>query len=40
MRKLLVLLLAVTMGCGVAAGVTINHASALADDARNAYYGY
>ena len=37
MRKLLVFLLAVTIGCGVAAGVTINRASALADDARNGY---
>jgi len=33
MRKLLVLLVALTMGCGVAAGVTINHASAFVDDA-------
>jgi hypothetical protein len=37
MRNLLVLLVSLTMGCGVAAGVTINHAPAFVDDARNGY---
>ena len=38
MRKLLVLLVALTMGCGVAAGVTINHASVSAYELSDATF--
>ena len=37
MRKMLVLLLALTMACGIAASITINLAPAFADDASNGY---
>ncbi len=37
MRKLLVLLVVLTMGCGVAAGVTISLAPAHADDIAKGY---
>jgi len=37
MRKLLVLLVALTMACGAAAGITINLAPAFADDAIKGY---
>jgi len=38
MRNLLVLLAAVTMGFGVGATITIDHAPAFTDDGRNGYY--
>ena len=34
---LLALLVAVTLACGVAAGVTVNHAPAYADDSGDGY---
>ena len=37
MRKLLVLLVAITMTCGVAASITIILTPALADDSSNGY---
>jgi hypothetical protein len=37
MLKLLALLVAVTMGCGMAAGITINHSAGFQDDARSGY---
>jgi len=37
MRKLLVLLVAVTMACGLAATITINLAPAFADDSSSGY---
>jgi hypothetical protein len=36
MRKLLVLLVLLTVGCGIASGVTISMAPAYADDAATA----
>ncbi len=38
MQYLLILLVAVTMGCGAAAGVTIALAPAYADDSGKGYY--
>jgi len=37
MFRILVLLVAVTMGCGVAAGVTVAHAPAHAQDVARGY---
>ena len=37
MRKLLVLLVAITVACGVAAIIAINMVPAFADDSRNGY---
>ena len=37
MRKLLVLLVAITLACGVAASITINLTPAFADDSKNGY---
>jgi hypothetical protein len=37
LNKLLVLLVAVTLACGVAAGVTMNHLTAVAEDSGNGY---
>jgi hypothetical protein len=37
MRRLLVLLVALTVGCGVAASVTISLAPAYADDSARGY---
>ena len=37
LNKLLVLLVAVALACGVAAGVTVSHVTAVAEDSGNGY---
>ena len=37
MRKMLVLLVAIALACGVAASITINLTPAFADDSKNGY---